>query len=68
MDGCGCILINSWDSGWSRAKAKYCILLKILEGDGEGMTVMGFDDDGWQLVFMLLVKTENFLRKRSERM
>lgn len=56
MDGCECLLISSWNSGWRRAKGKYCIFLEILEGDGEGMTMMGFD--GWKLVFMLLVKTD----------
>lgn len=66
MDGCECGLINSRDSGWSGAKGKHCILLEIRECDGEGVTAMGFDSDGWQLVFMLLVKTESLKKKRKK--
>lgn len=43
-----------------RKEGKHRILLEIWEVGGDGVTVMGFDSDGWQLVFMLLVKTESF--------
>lgn len=53
------VCINKLMEVWLEQSKRKVLHTSGDEGDGEGVIVMGFDSDWRQLVFMLLVKTEN---------